>query len=85
MLLYNTFIGYKIYKDNQIVTTNNITSRICSVNVEYNTPYCYCKINGFKTIAVAPHTVSFQCGYCIRVPCHLCACTMLNVDSLGTN
>ena len=39
-----------------MVTTNNITSRMYSVNVEYHT-YCYCKINGFKTIAVAPYTV----------------------------
>ena len=36
-----------------MVTMNNITSRMCSVN----TPYCYCKINSFKTIAVAPYTV----------------------------
>ena len=25
--------------------------------MQSNTPYSYCKINGFKTIAVAPYTV----------------------------
>ena len=33
MLLYDTFRN-GFYKDNRMVTTNNITSRMCSVNVE---------------------------------------------------
>ena len=40
--------------------------------------------NQYKHITVILNflIISFQWGYCLRVLCHLCACTMLNVDNL---
>ena len=50
-------LAYKFYKDNRMITTNNIT-RVCARYMYSNTSYCYCKISGFKTIAVAQDTWS---------------------------
>ena len=53
-----------------------------------NTPYCYCKISGFKTIPVEQYTRTVLLVFMMRLEVYVCNAicarvyTMRNVDSL---